>query len=251
MTTVRYTTINGEVIAEKRNGSRRLYVPDPLGSTVALLDNTQTQVDTFTYWPYGEVRASTGTTQPPYQFVGTKGYYTDGVGRTYVRARYLHTPKGRWLTQDPIGLGSGDWNLYRYIGNMPVLTADASGLIDGTAAPGTPLQGPKLPPVPPGVRKDPKYLKCVGQCIAALIKCLEIPAADAACIVADVCCELTPNPVCCGVALACGGIDASKYITVIGFCFLKCIFDRQPVHCGDPDLPVPPSPQCQPQSNNT
>lgn len=55
MPTVRYTTINGEVIAEKRNGARRLYVPDPLGSTVALLDNTQTQVDTATYWPYGEV----------------------------------------------------------------------------------------------------------------------------------------------------------------------------------------------------
>jgi hypothetical protein len=98
MATVRYTTINGEVIAEKRNGVRRLYTPDPLGSTVALLDNTQTQLDTFTYWPYGEVRTSTGTTPPPFQFVGTKGYYNDGGGRVYVRARYLHTQKGRWLT---------------------------------------------------------------------------------------------------------------------------------------------------------
>jgi hypothetical protein len=69
MTTVRYTTINGEVIAEKRNGARRLYVPDPLGSTVALLDNTQTQTDTFTYWPYGAVRTRTGTTATPFQYV--------------------------------------------------------------------------------------------------------------------------------------------------------------------------------------
>ena len=43
----RYTVIDGEIIAEKRNGVRRLYVPDPLGSTVALVDNTQVQTDTF------------------------------------------------------------------------------------------------------------------------------------------------------------------------------------------------------------
>jgi RHS repeat-associated protein len=128
MTTIRYTTINGEVIAEKRNGVRRLYVPDPLGSTVALLDNTQTQVDTFTYWPYGEVRTSTGTTSPPFQFVGTKGYYTNGVGRTYVRARYLHTQKGRWLTEDPIAFNSGgDANVYRYVRCNPVSSVDISG----------------------------------------------------------------------------------------------------------------------------
>ena len=50
MGTVRYTTVNGEIISEKRNGVRSLYVPDPLGSTVALLDNTQTKTDTFEYW---------------------------------------------------------------------------------------------------------------------------------------------------------------------------------------------------------
>jgi RHS repeat-associated protein len=128
MTTVRYTTIKGEVIAEKRNGSRRLYVPDPLGSTVALLDNTQTQVDTFAYWPYGEVRTSTGTTPPPFQFVGTAGYYTDGVSRSYVRARYLHTQKTKWSTEDPIGFLGGDSNLTRYVSNRPTILRDPSGL---------------------------------------------------------------------------------------------------------------------------
>lgn len=52
----RYTTIDGEIVAQKRNGVRKSYVPDPLGSTIALLDNTQTQTDTFAYWPYGETR---------------------------------------------------------------------------------------------------------------------------------------------------------------------------------------------------
>jgi hypothetical protein len=67
----RYTVINGEVIAEKRTGVRRLYVPNPLGSTVALLDNTQAKTDTFEYWPYGEERSRTGTTATPFRFLGT------------------------------------------------------------------------------------------------------------------------------------------------------------------------------------
>src|SRR5439155_19954488 len=97
MATVRYTSVNGEVIAEKRAGVRRLYVPDPLGSTVALLDNTQAQTDTFAYWPYGEERARTGTTPTPFRFVGTAGYYRDSSGRSYVQARTLDRLKGRWL----------------------------------------------------------------------------------------------------------------------------------------------------------
>ena len=94
----RYTVVNGEVIAEKRSGVRRLYVPDPLGSTVALLDNTQAQTDTFNYWPYGEERSRTGTTTTPFRFVGTAGYYRDSASRAYVRARHLDLARGRWLT---------------------------------------------------------------------------------------------------------------------------------------------------------
>ena len=64
---VTYTTINGEIISENRNGVERDYVPDPLGSTLALLYNTQIKTDTFTYWPYGQVKTRTGTTASPFQ----------------------------------------------------------------------------------------------------------------------------------------------------------------------------------------
>ena len=50
---VAYTVLDGEIISENRGGVERDYVPDPLGSTVALLDNTQAQTDTFTTWPLG------------------------------------------------------------------------------------------------------------------------------------------------------------------------------------------------------
>lgn len=127
---VSYTVANGRVLSENRNAVKRDYLSDSLGSTVALLDNTQAKTDTFAYWPYGEVKTRTGTTATPFQFVGTMGYFRDTDSRVYVRARSLRTAHGRWLNQDPIGLASG-WNLYIYVGNEPVSNADFTGLFAG------------------------------------------------------------------------------------------------------------------------
>ena len=143
----RYTIIDGEVIAEKRGGVRSHYVPDPLGSTVALLDNTQTKTDTFTYWPYGEEATRTGTTGTPFRYVGTVGYYRDSETRTYVRARYLNTGLGRWQTSDPLNIQTTIWKLvndarhiqeligfdatkclYEYVFGNPMSHADRTGL---------------------------------------------------------------------------------------------------------------------------
>ena len=127
MGTVRYTVINGAVLSENRNATKRDYLPDPLGSTLALLDNTQTKTDTFAYWPYGEVASRTGTTPTPLQYVGNKSYYRDNASRTYVSARVLDTRATRWMTQDPIGFRGGDWNLYRYVWNNPTTHTDPTG----------------------------------------------------------------------------------------------------------------------------
>jgi RHS repeat-associated protein len=126
MGTVRYTVVDGEVVAEKRGGVRRQYVPDPLGSTVALLENSQSKTDTFQYWPYGEEAARTGTTPTPLRFVGTLGYYRDSATRAYVRARQLDVRSGRWMTEDPIGFAVG-FNLYGYVAGRPASMPDPSG----------------------------------------------------------------------------------------------------------------------------
>lgn len=127
MGTVRYTVVNGEVLSENRNGTLRDYVPDPLGNTVALLDNTQTKTDTWDYWPFGEVKTRTGATATPFQNLGTLGYFRDSATRNYVRKRILDVEKGRWLTPDTIG--GGDANLFRYVSNRPVRWADPSGMV--------------------------------------------------------------------------------------------------------------------------
>jgi RHS repeat-associated protein len=43
------------------------------------------------------------------------------------RARYYDPSTGRFLSEDPIGFNGGDFNLYRYVGNNPVLSGDPSG----------------------------------------------------------------------------------------------------------------------------
>jgi RHS repeat-associated protein len=134
---VRYTTVNGAILAEKRDGVRRSYVPDPLGSTVALLDNTQTKTDTFQYWPYGEERSRTGTTPTPFRFGGTRGYYRDAGSRVYVRRRVYGPTFGRWLTADPLAPRQPR---YQYARSAPTVRVDPSGLIcwDCSTFPGGP-----------------------------------------------------------------------------------------------------------------
>ncbi len=168
MGTVRYTVLDGEIVSENRNGVIRDYVPDALGSTVALLDNTQTITDTFSYFPSGTVASRTGTTATPFQFVGTKGYHADASGKTYVRARVLEPEKGRWLTEDPIGLAGAaklylrgfrsSWpNVplalnYGYAENNPVTYRDPSGLAacqtNGGGTVVFPIIPVKIPPPP-------------------------------------------------------------------------------------------------------
>jgi RHS repeat-associated protein len=98
---------------------------------MALLNDTQVQTGTFSYWPYGEDAGRAGITNTRFAYVGTLGYSTDASvdsdARLYVRARYLHSTHARWLTQDPIGFEGGDFNLYRYVRNNPNNGTDATG----------------------------------------------------------------------------------------------------------------------------
>lgn len=107
MATVRYTTVNGRVIAEKRGGVRKLYRPDHLGSTIAMYDNTQAKTDTWVYWPYGAVRTRTGTTATPFQFVGalTAEAATVGGDPSFGKI-YVYDQENRMtLDRDLIGVG--------------------------------------------------------------------------------------------------------------------------------------------------
>ena len=120
-----YTTINGMIVHENRGGVESFYAPDTMGSTVALLNSSGVVTDTYTYWPYGEIRSHVGSSQTPFTFLGMIGYYTDVVGNfIYVRARYLRQALTRWQTADPLWPHEPP---YAYCSDTPQVKVDPSG----------------------------------------------------------------------------------------------------------------------------
>jgi len=120
-----YLVVGGEIISETRNGVKSDYIPDPLGSTAALINASGTITDTFTYWPYGQVRSHVGSSVTPFSFVGTLGYYADVVsGRLYVRARVYVPNLTRWLTVDPLWPAESSCV---YVDSNPISLIDPTG----------------------------------------------------------------------------------------------------------------------------
>jgi len=97
----------------------------------------------YSYFAFGDVRTSSGSTTNPFKFVGRLGYYDDpSTDFQYVRARYYAPAYARFLTVDPrLGLRpdqaatatTGYEQPYAYVGNAPVLIADPSGLLSKRA----------------------------------------------------------------------------------------------------------------------
>jgi len=114
-------TMNGRIVSETRNGVRHFHAHDQLGNTIALYDDSGTKTDSYTYWPYGEVRTRTGTTLNPFQFCGAWGYYRDSTGRTYVRVRTLRMDLARWCSPDK---GWPEYPMYCYGLASPLMVTD-------------------------------------------------------------------------------------------------------------------------------
>ena len=120
-----YLCVGGEVLSETRGGADRDYLPDPLGSVVALLDASQARTDAFACWPFGEERSRSGSTPTPFRFVGTLGYYADQPSqRLYVRARHHRPALARWQTADPLWPAEPP---YAYAGDSPASRVDWLG----------------------------------------------------------------------------------------------------------------------------
>jgi len=110
--------------------TERFLVTDALGSTLALVDAAGTVQTSYTYEPYGR---TTVTGAASANRTGFTGRENDGPLYFY-RARYLHPTFGRFVSEDPLGMGAGDPNLYRYVGGDPVNATDPSGLVPPVVA---------------------------------------------------------------------------------------------------------------------
>ena len=106
------------------------YHRDHQGSIVALTDSSGQVVESFAYDNhYGAIIDHTKTveTNNPYGYTGRE---VDADDLYYYRARYYDPTLQRFLSEDPIGFASGDFNFYRYVGNRPSSLVDPLGLLE-------------------------------------------------------------------------------------------------------------------------
>jgi RHS repeat-associated protein len=103
-------------------------LPDAIGSVLALSDNSGTVQTEYTYDPFGNSTFSGASDTNPFEFTGREN---DTTGLKYYRARYYNPQLQRFISEDPLGFGGGDANLYSYVFNDPIRRIDPSGLWAG------------------------------------------------------------------------------------------------------------------------
>jgi len=103
-------------------GTKTYYHSNHQGSVIATTNSSGAVLNRYTYGPFGESAALTGTTH------GYTGQRYDSETGLYCYKMRQYSPKlGRFLQPDPIGMAGG-MNLYGYVGNSPLLATDALGL---------------------------------------------------------------------------------------------------------------------------
>jgi RHS repeat-associated protein len=110
------------------SGNAAWYLTDTRGSVRDIANYAGTMVlDHIDYDGYGIVTNETAPgSGDRYKYTGTE--LDTATGLQHNGERYYDPRVGRWVSQDPLGLQSGDTNLYRYVDNGPTNATDPSGL---------------------------------------------------------------------------------------------------------------------------
>ena len=102
---------------------------DITGNTTGITDASGSYVNRYSYLPFGETTSAvTPKLNNPFTFVGSFGVMQEANGLSFMRARYYSPITGQFVSNDPIGLLSGDFNRRRYVGNSPLEFVDPMGL---------------------------------------------------------------------------------------------------------------------------
>ena len=106
------------------------YTKDNLGSVRDLTNGAGELVQRYRYTAYGETTIEKDDghefIESPYAF--TSRELDQETGFYFYRSRYYDPSTGRFISEDPVGFGGGDPNLYRYVFNNPLRYTDPNGL---------------------------------------------------------------------------------------------------------------------------
>ncbi len=140
-------TYGNDLINMKRADVNSYYLYDGLGSVRQLTGDSGTIDACYTYDSYGNLIASTGTSDNAYAFTGEQ-QFGEADNLVFLRARYYNSKIGRFISRDPIlePVQIGDnflwfvpflrsypqiFNSYDYVYNNPMNATDPRGLIQG------------------------------------------------------------------------------------------------------------------------
>jgi RHS repeat-associated protein len=126
-TTKDFIQANGRTWGVMEATSNTYFHHDAIGSVVALSNESGQVTDTYEYEPFGKVLDHQGTSTNDYQFVGGYGVRKLNDTLDTMGVRQYSKMVGRFTTRDPIGT-KDDINMYRYVGNKPIISIDPMGL---------------------------------------------------------------------------------------------------------------------------
>jgi RHS repeat-associated protein len=115
----------GGLPLEQINGSTVLWLHrDQIGSIRLVTDGAGTSQATYTFDPYGNLAASTGTISNPLRFGGQ--YWDSESSFYYLRARYYDPGTGQFISRDPMVATTR--SAYGYVNDNPLNLTDPTGL---------------------------------------------------------------------------------------------------------------------------
>ena len=123
---------NGLVYAVNPDGSIEIYLYDYKGSTTAIVDNSGTVLNAYTYSAYGKVLGSSESVENTYKYLGKYGVIADSDAHLYIRARYYSPELARWIQLDTLKGGLSNplsLNRYSYSKGDSINYFDVSGYL--------------------------------------------------------------------------------------------------------------------------
>ena len=123
-------TIGADLVSQERDGRTSFYLYDGHGSVTALANESGVVTDTYSYDAFGNLLKSKGSIKNCYRYCGEQ--FDETTGLYYLRARYMDTSTGRFISQDtyhgtindPVSL-----HKYLYCRSNPVMNIDPSGYL--------------------------------------------------------------------------------------------------------------------------
>jgi RHS repeat-associated protein len=112
-------------------GNTAYYDFDLTGSTVGITDSSGQYINHYNYTPFGGIESSLTQLRNSFTFLGEWGVEQGQNGLDSTRARFYSPEQGRFISADPLGLGTR--TVYTYSLNSPLNYVDVNGYLPSAA----------------------------------------------------------------------------------------------------------------------